>query len=91
MGNVMTHQRLIHFRNFIVTAHSDYEPVTDKYRGYFVAVQEGCPDFSQCITPLCDTPAEAEKLALSLCKAAIDQKFYPEIFAKHLLRLLSPV
>jgi hypothetical protein len=87
----MTHQRLIHFRNFIVTAHSDYEPVTDKYRGYFIAVREGYPEFSQYIAPLCDTAAEAETLALSLCKAAIDQKFYPEIFAKHLMRLLLPV
>jgi hypothetical protein len=87
----MTHRRLMYFRNFIVTGHSDYEPVTDKYRGYFVAVREGYPDFSQYIAPLSDTSTEAEELALRLCKAAIDQKFYPEIFAKHLLRLLLPV
>jgi hypothetical protein len=87
----MTHQRLIHFRNFIVTSYSDYEPTVNMYRGRFVAVREGFPDFSQHVAPLCDTAAEAEKLALSLSKAAIDQKFYPEIFARHLLRLLLPV
>jgi hypothetical protein len=81
----------MYFRNFIVTAYSDYEPIADKYRGYFIAVREGYPDFSQYVAPLCDTPAEAEKLALSLSKAAIDQKFYPAIFAKHLMRLLLPV
>jgi hypothetical protein len=91
MGNVMTHQRLMHFRNFIVTAYSDYEPTVNKYRGRFVAVREGYLDFSQHVAPLCDTAEEAEKMALSLCKAAIDQKFYPEIFARHLLRLLLPV
>lgn len=85
---MMHHQRLIRFRNFIVIAHSDYESSANKYSGYFVAMREGFPDFSQKIAPLCDTAEDAEKLALCLCKAAIDQKFYPEIFARRLLQLL---
>lgn len=85
----MMHQRLICFRHFIVTAHADYEPLVNKYRGRFVAVREGYPDFSQTVAPLCDTAIDAEKMALSMCKSAIDERFYPDLFARRLRMLLS--
>ncbi|RXZ38181.1 hypothetical protein D9O50_01125 [Oxalobacteraceae bacterium CAVE-383] len=84
----MTHPRLMCFRNFIVTAYADYEPVRQQYRGRFVAVREGYPEFSQTVAPLCDTAAEAEKLALSMSKAAIDERFYPDLFSRRLKLLV---